>query len=248
MFLNLQNRSDESEIMDDYEMEGEVLRDALDKIAKINQLLGGNQLTLQGVNNLIETLPKQKEIVIVDVGCGNGDMLRTLADYGLKHNLNFRLIGIDANNFTINHARRLSEDYPNICYQCEDVFSSSFSEFKYDIVLCTLTLHHFKDDDIIKLMSIFNTNSRIGMVINDLHRSAFAYSLFQGLCFVFRLNDMSREDGLISIKRGFKKVELENFSKKLKFTNYKIQWKWAFRYQWIIKKELKIIDKEIIDF
>ncbi|MBC7440851.1 MAG: methyltransferase, partial [Flavobacterium sp.] len=28
--------------MDDFALEGETLRDALDKIAKINQLLGGN--------------------------------------------------------------------------------------------------------------------------------------------------------------------------------------------------------------
>jgi hypothetical protein len=56
------------------------------------------------------------------------------------------------------------------------------------------------------------------------------------LCFVFRLNEMSREDGLTSILRGFKKEELIHFSKKLSFKNYKIHWKWAFRYQWIISK------------
>jgi hypothetical protein len=49
---------------------------------------------------------------------------------------------------------------------------------------------------------------------------------------------MSREDGLTSILRGFKKEELLHFSKKLNFSNYKIQWKWAFRYQWIIKNDL----------
>jgi len=236
MFLNTKFRTDETEIMDDFALEGEILRDALDKIASINQLLGGNLLTLRGVQELIATLPKTSEITIVDVGCGNGDMLRNLADFGLKHNLNFKLIGIDANNFTINHAKELSGNYPNISYRCEDVFGKSFSDLKYDIVLCTLTLHHFKEDEIIKLMTVFNANSSIGIVINDLHRSALAYRLFQGLCFVFRLNSMSREDGLTSILRGFKKEELVRFSKKLNLTNYTIKWKWAFRYQWIISK------------
>ena len=120
---------------------------------------------------------------------------------------------------------------------CEDIFDEAFSKLKYDIVLCTLTLHHFKDDEIIQLMTVFNANSRVGIVINDLHRSALAYRLFQVLCFVFQLNAMSREDGLVSILRGFKKEELNQFSRKLSFTNYKIQWKWAFRYQWIVKKE-----------
>jgi hypothetical protein len=47
--------------------------------------------------------------------CGNGDMLRTLADYGLQHNIKFNLIGVDANNFTVKHAINLSKMYPNIC-------------------------------------------------------------------------------------------------------------------------------------
>ena len=236
MLLNTKYRTDEPETMDDFAMEGEILRDALDKIAKINQLLGGNKLTLRGVQELIRNISKTTTITIVDVGCGNGDMLRNLADYGLKNDLEFQLIGIDANNFTVNHAQQLSRNYPNISYQCDDIFDKNFAKLKYDIVLCTLTLHHFKDNEIIQLLNVFNVNSNIGIVINDLQRSAIAYRLFQALCLVFRLNDMSREDGLISILRGFKKVELIDFSEKLKFSNYKIQWKWAFRYQWIISK------------
>jgi 2-polyprenyl-3-methyl-5-hydroxy-6-metoxy-1,4-benzoquinol methylase len=236
MALNTAHRTNKPEIMDDFEMEGEVLRDALDKIAKINQLLGGNKLTLQGVQYLLKSFSKTDKITIVDVGCGNGDMLRNLADFALENKLNFRLIGIDANNFTVSHARKLSSKYSNIIYNCQDIFNESFRELNYDIVLCTLTLHHFKEEEINQLLQTFYSNAAIGIVINDLQRSALAYRLFQGLCFVFQLNEMSREDGLTSILRGFKKNELESFSKKLKFSNYKIHWKWAFRYQWIISK------------
>lgn len=236
MFLNTKYRTDEPEIMDDFALEGEDLRDALDKIAKINQLLGGNKLTLLGLIELIDKSPKLEEITIVDVGCGNGDMLRAIADYGFSTTIKFNLIGIDANNFTVEHAKNLSKNYKNISYKCEDIFAPSFKELKYDIALCTLTLHHFKDVEILNIMKIFYDNSKLGVVINDLHRSAVPYRLFQGLCFVFQLNDMSREDGLVSILRGFKKEELIEFSKKLNFKNYTIHWKWAFRYQWIISK------------
>lgn len=236
MALNTRYRTDQSEIMDDLQMEGEILKDALDKIATINQVLGGNRLTLRGVQQLIRNIQQSQEIVILDVGCGNGDMLRRLADFGLKNNLKFKLIGVDANNFTINHAIKISENYPNIRFQCVDVFNTTFKDLKYDIVLCTLTLHHFKNDQIISLLKIFYQNSSIGIVINDLHRNAIAYRLFQALCFVFQLNKMSKEDGLISILRGFKKEELVVFSKELNLKKYSINWKWAFRYQWIISK------------
>lgn len=236
MGINIKYRTELAEIMDDFSLEGEILRDALDKIAKINQLLGGNSLTLLGVKTLLKNVSKDTEITIVDIGCGNGDMLRTLADFGSRYNYKLKLIGIDANNFTINHAIHLSQDYSNISYQCENIFNKAFLALEYDIVLSTLVLHHFKDKEIIEILTVFYTNAKIGIVINDLERSAIAYRLFQLLCFVFRLNSMSREDGLISILRGFKKKELIQFSEQLNFKKYTIQWKWAFRYQWIISK------------
>lgn len=234
MLINTKYRTETPEIMDDFTLEGEVLREALDKIAKINQFLGGNSLTLNGVKELILTVPKSKVITIVDIGCGNGDMLRVLSNYGKENNYSFNLIGIDANAFTVNHAKKLSESYSNITFKCEDIFEYDFSQSKCDIILCTLTLHHFKNEEIESLLTTFYDNSKLGIVINDLQRSILAYRLFQIICFLFQLNSMSREDGLTSILRGFKKEELETFSKKLGFKKYKIQWKWAFRYQWII--------------
>ncbi|WP_235527265.1 methyltransferase domain-containing protein [Pedobacter sp. Leaf41] len=221
--------------MDDFEMKGDILRDALDKIASINKLLGGNQVTLDGIKTLLKNKPKTELMRITDIGCGNGDMLRTLADYADKNNLNFSLTGIDANQFTIDHAESLSKNYSNITYLCRDIFDDSVTEEYCDIFICTLTLHHFKDEEIIHLLNRFKSSAKVGIVINDLERSALAYRLFQALCFVFGLNHMSREDGLVSILRGFKREDLEKYTKELNFNYSSIKWKWAFRYQWIIK-------------
>ena len=236
MAIQTQYRTAAAEIMDDFSLEGEELREALDKIATINQLLGGNKLTLQGIEKLLKEVDRTKTITIVDVGCGNGDMLRLIADYGKEKNRSFQLIGVDANAFTIEHARLLSREYTTISYLCDDIFSKVFTEVKYDILLCTLTLHHFKNEDIETILNVFQKQSTIGIVINDLHRSMLAYRLFQWVCWVFQLNRMSREDGLTSILRGFKKKELEDFSKKIQAKKQTITWKWAFRYQWIIWK------------
>lgn len=240
-------RSELPEIMDNFSMEGEILKDALDKIAGINQLLGGNKVTLDGVKKLLNgaVSPLNKSvglaatspsttISILDVGCGNGDMLRVLADYADSHQLKFKLKGIDANAFTIQHASQLSAAYENISYECIDIFDKSALNVPYDIILCTLTLHHFKDPELLHLLSIFKENAGLGIVINDLQRSAIPYYLFIALCFVFRLNTMSKEDGLISILRGFKRKDLEQYANQLKLVNTSIRWKWAFRYQWII--------------
>lgn len=236
MSVNTKYRTEEIEMMDDFSLQSEELIGALDQIASINQLLGGNKLTLHGIKELFKKTDISKTITITDIGCGNGDMLRMLSKYGEKNNLNFNLIGIDANAFTIDYARKLSADFPNIEYKCQDIFSEDFKSLNYDIVLCTLTLHHFSSEEITNLMQVLNKNASIGIVVNDLHRSKLAYRLFQLIGVVFNLNKMSRNDGLISILKGFKKKELELLSKKMNLKNYSINWKWAFRYQWIITK------------
>src|SRR5690606_21696041 len=188
------------------------------------KLLGQNKVTLQGVKELIKNEPSNKIISILDVGCGNGDMLRTLAEFANKHNLKFNLIGLDANQYSINHAQSLSLNYPNISYSCNDIFKDELKTSTFDIILCTLTLHHFKDPAILKLLEILHIKARLGIVINDLHRSRLAYYLFKGICYIFGLNDMSREDGLISILRGFKKRDLLLYSQKLNLKKYSIRW------------------------
>ena len=237
MAVNTKYRTQEAEIMDDFSLQGEELRKALDQIARINQLLGGNKVILQGIKGLLKQSHHPKTISIAEIGCGNGDMLRMLAKFGQKNKFTFQLTGIDANKFTINYAKKLSKEYPNIEYKCVDIFSEDFKTMKFDIILCTLTLHHFTNEQILKIISIFSNNAETGIIINDLHRSKTAYRLFEMICVVFNLNSMSREDGLISILRGFRKKELEKFSQKLNLKNYTINWKWAFRYQWIITKK-----------
>ncbi|WP_420154958.1 methyltransferase domain-containing protein [Siphonobacter sp.] len=235
MPLNTRNRSREPEVMDDFSLEGEELRDTLDEIAAINRWLGGNAVTLNGVKQLLRQIDRQETVTILDIGCGNGDMCRAVADWGRKMGRSLKIIGVDANAFTIDHAQQCSLEYPEISYEVLDVFSSDFQALNYDVVLATLTLHHFSDTEIRYLLNLFNAQARIGVVVNDLHRSTWAYRLFELVCWAFRLHPMTRQDGLISILRGFKKSELEAFSKQVSFASVRITWKWAFRYQWILK-------------
>ncbi len=235
MLVNTKYRSTEVEIMDDLSMEGDMLRNTLDQLVLINKRLGGNKATINGLHTLLKAEPKEVAISIVDLGCGSGDMLRAVADYGRKNNFTFKLTGIDANEYTVNYARKLSVKYPEISYIEMDVQSIEFSDISFDIVITTLFLHHFTDQEIERLLIPIVNKVRIGVIINDLHRSIVAYSLFKVIS-LFIKNPMVKKDGAISVLRGFKKNELINISKKLNNAVSSIQWRWAFRYQWIIKK------------
>lgn len=221
--------------MDDFELSGDQLTKTLDQISKINRLLGGNSVSLSGVKKLLNRIDKNQTITFVDFGCGDGEMLRLIADLGRKKGYTFELIGVDANIHTLNYAEKSSEKYPEIRFVQYDILSDEKFDNKYDIALSTLFLHHFSDEEIGHWLPKIQKQARLGIIINDLHRHRLAYYLFKLITFTIA-NPMVKNDGLISILRGFKKKELEKFSKNID-GNSSIQWKWAFRYQWIVTNQ-----------
>ena len=233
--VDTSHRSSEIEIMDDFTMEGILIRDTLDKIEIINRFLGGNTVTIKGLKNLIKNQSKNKTITIVDLGCGNGDILRDVAKFGRKNNYSFKLIGIDANLAAIEYAKELSKEYSELSFKTIDILSEEFKKESYDIVLCTLFLHHFKNEELISFLKTTIEKATIGVVVNDLHRHKLAYYLFKLIGFFIK-NKMVRQDGLTSVLRAFKRKDLENISTQIK-VHFSIQWKWAFRYLWILKKD-----------
>ena len=232
--IDTSSRSSAAEMIDDFTIEGSILRDTLDKLETINRLLGGNSATLKGLKKILLKSSKTKTITIVDLGCGHGDILRDVAKFGRKNSYKFKLIGIDANNAAIDYAKALSKDYPELSFETIDVFSEDFKKQTYDVVLCTLFLHHFKNNEIIPFLKSTVQKASIGVIVNDLHRHKLAYYLFK-MIGLFIKNKMVREDGLTSVLRAFKRNELETILTKTG-VNFSIQWKWAFRYLWVLKK------------
>lgn len=226
-------RSTELEIMDDFSLSGQGFRRDLDVLSLINKWLGGNHVTKKGVLHLLKGEPKDRVIRIVDLGCGNGDMLRRISVWGEKYGYDLELIGLDANHDSIVYARELSREYENLRFLQINVFSKEFQELDYDIALLTLFLHHFNDQQILEKLKQIKGKSRLGLIINDLHRHKLAYLLFN-LLTLFVGSKMIRNDGLVSILKGFKRKELEQYARQID-SRSRIQWKWAFRYQWILE-------------
>ena len=137
--VDTSNRSSETEIMDDFTMEGVLFRDTLDKLKTINRFLGGNSVTIKGLKKLLENQSKNKTITIIDLGCGNGDMLRYVSKFGRKNNYSFKLIGIDANYAAIEYAKELSKEYSELSFSTIDILSEDFKKQSYDIACLLYT-------------------------------------------------------------------------------------------------------------
>ncbi|WP_310991899.1 methyltransferase domain-containing protein [Aequorivita marina] len=231
-------RSEQKEIMDSLDFRGTEMQNLLKDLKTVNKWLGGNSITIDGLKKLLITCSKSEKITILDIGCGDGELLRKCADFGRKNNYNFELIGVDFNDNILQFAKAQSEEYLNIEFINVDVFSEKKLIPNCDIALCTLFLHHFNDVKIEAILNALLTRSRIGVLVNDLERNWVAFNLFKVVSQLILKTKTANHDGLVSIARGFKRQELVRISGKIPNQKSKIHWRWAYRFQWILKKEL----------
>jgi 2-polyprenyl-3-methyl-5-hydroxy-6-metoxy-1,4-benzoquinol methylase len=225
-------RSKQSEIMDNLNCAGEVVNQTLRELDFINHWLGGNDVTLKGIDHLLKVgSPVNSSLHVVDMGCGSGDMLRLIHDKLSKTFPDLILTGIDANPNIIAFAQSQLKANTNLKFRSVNVFDASFQQEQFDIITATLFLHHFKEEELIHLLQTWKHQARLGIVINDLHRHPLAYHSIKLLTSVFSRSAMVKFDAPLSVLRGFTRDEWRTLLKNAGISKYTLNWKWAFRWQ-----------------
>lgn len=232
--IDFSKRSNEKEYLDDLASEGEDLTQNLRELKFINTWLGGNNVTLSGLDRVFPKNTKNP-IHIADLGCGGGDILQLISSWGKYRKQSLALTGIDANPFIIEYAKRNTSKEHSIDYKTLNIFSSSFAALPFDVINCTLFCHHFTNEELIQLFSQLKKQTATAIVINDLHRHWFAYYSIHVLTYLFSKSYMVKNDAKLSVLRGFSKKELISVIEKSGFTDFSIRWKWAFRWEVVIK-------------
>ncbi|MDF2939399.1 MAG: SAM-dependent methyltransferase [Gammaproteobacteria bacterium] len=227
-------RSQQKELMDDYSLSGEELALNLRELELTNRLFGSQAALLNSLEKVRQYYPKHKNLSIVDVGCGNGGLLRALSKWAQAKGLMLNLLGIDINPFMIEQAKAQSKAFSDIQYQVMDLFSSEFLKLSFDIISLNSFCHHISDAELIKILAQLRKQARLAIVINDLQRHAISYYSIKFLAKLFRFSKLSQNDGPLSVLRAFHKREIIDILKKSYINRYSISWRFAFRWQVII--------------
>src|SRR5262249_25431628 len=146
----------------------------------------------------------------------SGDIPRLIVDFARRHDISVSIDAIDQQSSTIQIARRLSTDYPEIEFFCANLFEwnpvanpkldclkqSDLSQ-PYDIVFCSLALHHFSDDDAIRVLLKCRELSREHVLVADLRRSRWlSFGVYLLTAAIYR-NAMTKTDARLSAARAF---------------------------------------------
>lgn len=229
----LKHRSAEPELMDDLTCSGKVVDQTLHELDTINRLLGGNEVTIDGVERLLDGVSKLK-VVVADVGCGSGDMARRIVKWSKSQGLDLSVIGFDANPGIVNFAREACRGTERVSFEVLNVLSEEYSRRTFDVVVATLFMHHLNDAQLVRLLQTMKAQTRVGFVINDIHRHFISYHAIRILTRLFSRSAMVKYDAPLSVRRAFKRRELEAFLSSAGIDNYSIRWKWAFRWQVVV--------------
>lgn len=225
-------RSTLLEIMDEPDIPREDIRAALLEIEAINVRLGGYRVVTEALEKLNL---KGKPITILDIGCGSGDMLRKIADWANRKNKEVKLTGIDLNADTIDFAKEQSKGY-DIIYKVQDVFDEAMMNERVDVTTASLFCHHFEKDALVQVLKRIHALAKKAVVINDLHRHWFAYYAIGALTYMFAKSRLVRYDAKLSVARAFTKKDWEETLQEAGIVNYTLQWRWAWRWQLVIRK------------
>lgn len=233
MPVNLSKRSEEEELMDDLESSGEIIDQTLKELEVVNRLLGGNKLSLKGINKLIKS-KKQETYTLVDIGCGGGDLLILMARWAKRKGYKMQFIGVDANPNIIAYAQEHCKYYPEISFKAINIFSAEFEALSCDIVHASLFTHHFTQQELIPLFKLFNRQAKVGMVINDLHRHVLAYYSIKYITRFFSKSAMVKNDGALSVARSFRRSDWLEIFEAADIKKFDLSWKWAFRWKIVV--------------
>jgi ubiquinone/menaquinone biosynthesis C-methylase UbiE len=224
--------------MDDGIADERELQRTLAELGIINRRLGGHAASRSVLDPLVAG--SGRPLTVLDVGAGGGDLLRELAASWSRRGRAVRVVGLDLCARSCRFARRGMDAAfgrqggagrePAALFLAGDGFRLPFPDHSVDVAHSAMMMHHFRDEEIARLLVEMRRVSRAGVLVNDLHRNALAHGGIRLLTAFFSRSRFIRHDAPLSVRRGFRREELRTLWRSAGMNGTTIRWRWAFRY------------------
>ncbi|HMQ03569.1 MAG TPA: methyltransferase domain-containing protein [Pyrinomonadaceae bacterium] len=189
----------------------------LREIRFINQRLG-DRAALEATLLADIVQRDQKEFSVLDVGAGTGELLGVIADFAAAQGRSVQLVGLDINELSVKEIVAEAARHPKIAPVMGDAMNLPFADKSFEYTICSLFTHHLANENIPRVLTEMSRVTRSGIVVIDLERSITAWFLYQIFCLVYRISPLVRQDGSLSIRKGFTSEELVQFGQETGLT------------------------------
>lgn len=182
----------------------------LANLRSLNRWFGSHGLVRHFLRRWL--LPNSKARIL-DVATGSGDVPRLIVDFARRQNISVQVEAIDQQASTIEIARRLSAEYPEIGFSRADLLEWQPAE-PYDVVVCSLTLHHFSEDDAVRVLQKCREFSRAHVLVADLRRARWLSLAVHFVTATIYRDAMTKTDARLSAARAFSFAEMQELARR----------------------------------
>lgn len=242
MFDQFRQRSLDLEHLDKGDYTAEEYEGCIVELERVNRWLGDVTALRNSLLREIERLDL-RSFAVVDVGAGSGELLRAVAEWSRKTNRRARLVGVELNARSARAIADESRGFAEIKAVRGDAFRLPFEDNRFDYAICSLFTHHFKNEQVVRILRELKRVASRGISVIDLHRHPIAYYFYTTIGRLFLHNRLIREDGALSILRSFKPRELFELAKEAGLTNVKIER--SFPYRLVLSAQKDPLDAEV---
>jgi 2-polyprenyl-3-methyl-5-hydroxy-6-metoxy-1,4-benzoquinol methylase len=204
------------ELMDRSQPVSAELERDLRNLRQLNRYFGSYAVVLRFMRRWVKLGDRLR---VVDLATGSGDIPRLIVDLARKIGAAVQIDALDQQASTLEIAKKLSADYPEISFLQANILEWQ-SPDRYDIVLNSLALHHFSEEDAVRLLCHCRELSRKYVLVSDLRRGWLAsLGVYLLTALIFR-EPMTRYDGRLSAARAFSFRELAELARRAGWKNF----------------------------
>ena len=197
--MSLARRSQAEELMDADDLDAATYADVVGDLASVNTVTMARRPTL---DFLARAIAGRKTFRLLDVGFGDGDMLRRIARWAAARGIAAELVGVDLNPRSEQAARAHGGDIRYVTGDYADL-----ADEPWDVIVSSLVAHHMTRDQLVAFLRFMERHASAGWFVNDLHRHGFAHWGFPILATLARWHPIVRHDGTLSIARSYRPDE-----------------------------------------
>ena len=192
-----------AELLDDPAANPAAVAKSLRNIARANRWFGGATAVRYGLRRTLGAVPQGTALTLLDLGTGLGDLPQVAVRWGAERGIRIRPIGIERNRMAAGLAR--DRGVPSIL-ACAG--APPFAEKSVDVVLVSQVAHHLTSQSIVDLLRTCDRIACRAVIVADLRRSRLAGAAFWCGAQMLRFDDVTKADGMTSVRRGFSSREL----------------------------------------
>ena len=114
-------------------------------------------------------------------------------------------------------------------YTAADARALPFADCSFDVALCSLSLHHMRPGDAVRMLAELRRVARLGLVVNDLVRCW--HGLVGAWLFgnVLSRNPLTRHDAPLSFRRAYTVTEMQALAREAGLDEVRFRGFFGFR-------------------